>query len=151
METVAAADLPENGSCWRGMFRNPVIVTGYPIPRRSEAEAGLEIPLDMVATLTNCRRLVKFNHTVFLKGFAAVLVAVRVVGDLVLWHLRYNPNGDYIACTDHGLAHQPPLQGSAEALTIDTMEKSRHIVGWTDKVMNFAGLSSGSPIQVDQG
>ena len=47
-------ELASAGKCWRGMFGDPVIVRGFPIPRRADANTGLEVPLDMVAGLTNC-------------------------------------------------------------------------------------------------
>jgi hypothetical protein len=31
------------------MFRNPIVVQGYPISCRSEPSSGLEIPLDIMA------------------------------------------------------------------------------------------------------
>ncbi len=101
MESAKDADLSTNGTCWRGMFRNPVIVRGYPILYRSLADTGLEMPLGMVSALTNCRRLVKFAGMTFIKGFAARLVAVRAVDDVIFWHLDYDPKGQYLSYEDH--------------------------------------------------
>lgn len=80
-ELLHDAELAESGKCWRDMFGNPVIVRGFPIPRRADADRGLEVPLDIVAGLTNCRRVVNFAGTTFIKGFAAMLAAVKVVGE----------------------------------------------------------------------
>ncbi|KAK4205949.1 hypothetical protein QBC37DRAFT_237583, partial [Rhypophila decipiens] len=89
------------GRCWHGLFRNPVVVTGFPIPRRQSVEdTGLEIPLYMAARLTDSLRLYDFHGRLFLKGFLAMLVAMGVIGDTVLWHLYYNPAGDRISYLD---------------------------------------------------
>lgn len=142
LERLQDEDLATNGNCWRGMFRNPVIVRGYPIPRRPDAgvDTGLEIPLEIVVALTGCEKLTKFGDMAFLKGFAAMLAAVRIVGDIVFWHLCYNAKGEYISYEDGRI---PRLSGSqscsAARLTIGAMKQSRHIVGWSDNIRNFAG------------
>ncbi|KAI6576213.1 hypothetical protein MCOR06_011122 [Pyricularia oryzae] len=92
-----------HGGCWRGMFRNPVVATGFPIRSRNPSiteNCGMEMSLGLVALLTNCRQVVPFAGTTFLKGFAAMLAAVKIVGDTVLWHLCYNPQGGYISYED---------------------------------------------------
>ncbi len=62
----------------------------------------------MVAALTNCQRVVNFADMTFVKGFAAMLAAVRVVGDIVIWHLCYNPKGEYISYEDGRVPPQRP-------------------------------------------
>ncbi|KAI2606644.1 hypothetical protein GGR54DRAFT_652332 [Hypoxylon sp. NC1633] len=138
-EILVDDNLARNGKCWRGMFRNPVIATGYPIPRRSEADTGLEIPLEMVAALTNCKRVMGFAGVTFLKGFAAMLAAVRVVGNLVFWHLCYNPKGEYISYEDNRVSRSFHSNHYPQGLTLDLLERGRHIVGWSNDVRNFAG------------
>ncbi|KAK3305182.1 uncharacterized protein B0T15DRAFT_531556 [Chaetomium strumarium] len=132
-EILQDTDLATAGRCWRGMFGNPVIVRGYPIRRRAEPDTGLEIPLDMVAALTKCQRVVNFAGTTFLKGFSATLTAVRVVGDEVLWHLCYNPGGEYISYEDSRASR------GDETLPLGTLVKARHIVGWSNHVRNHVG------------
>jgi hypothetical protein len=134
-EILRDADLAKAGTCWRGLFGNPVIVRGYPIPCRAEADTGLEIPLDMIAALTNCQRVVNFASTTTLKGFAAMLAAVRVVGDVVFWHLCYNPGGEYISYEDNRVSRG----NEPRNLSIDALERARHIVGWSDNIRNHAG------------
>ncbi|KAK1753821.1 hypothetical protein QBC47DRAFT_387182 [Echria macrotheca] len=135
MELLQDADLAVSGRCWRGIFGNPVIVRGYPILSRAEADTGLEIPLDMVAGLTKCQRIVNFAGTTYLKGFAAMLAAVQVVGNTVLWHLCYNPDGAYISYEDDRI--QRP--DNPHTLFLGEMKSSRHIVGWTNSVKNAVG------------
>lgn len=135
LEALGDAHLAGAGRCWRGMFRNPVIVRGYPIPCRADLDTGLEVSLDMVASLTNCQRVVNFAGVTFIKGFAAMLTAVKVVGDVVLWHLMYNPSGTYISYEDSRV----PWDSNPHKVSVEVLEKSRHIVGWTDHVRNYAG------------
>ena len=68
---------PSNGQCWHNMFRNPVVVKGYPIPRRSEPNTGLEIPLNMMAGLARTQRVNTFNGKLFIKGFSTMLVPTK--------------------------------------------------------------------------
>lgn len=135
MEMLRDADLATVGKCWRGMFGNPVIVRGYPIPRRIEPDTGLEVPLDMIAALTGCQQAVNFNSITYLKGFAAMLAAVRIAGDVVFWHLCYNPDGEYISYVDSRVSRS----GDHRTLDIAALEGNRHIVGWSDNVRNFVG------------
>jgi hypothetical protein len=132
-------DLAMAGKCWRGMFGNPVIVRGYPIRRRAEADTGIEIPLEMVAALTSCQRVVDFAGTTFLKGFAAMLTAARVIGDEVIWHLCYNPGGEYISYEDVRASR------GGETLPLRTLVNARHIVGWTNHVRNHVGKATSIP------
>lgn len=127
--------LKSAGECWRGMFGNPAIVTGFPIPRQacSDDDTGLEIPLDMIAALTSCCQVVNFAGMTYLKGFAAMLAAV---GNVVFWHLCYNADGEYISYEDRRVTRTY----EHHSLSIDALEGSRHIVGWTDNVRNFVGM-----------
>jgi hypothetical protein len=137
MECLRDDNVEENGWCWRGMFRNPTIVRGYPIPCRPGADnTGLEIPLEIVARLTNCQKLVKFAGTTFIKGFAAMLAAARVIDNIIVWHLCYNPDGQYISYEDSQVLQNTQHRYS---VTMDTIVRSRHVVGWTDHVKNYAG------------
>lgn len=134
MERLSEADVAHQpGSCWRDMFQEPVIVTGYPILRRPMEEAGLETSLQIVAALTNCRRVTNIAGKAFLKGVSAMLAAVRVVDGVLLWHFLGNPEGGSISYED------PRLPADCQAVTTDDVGLCRHIVGWTDSVRNFAG------------
>jgi hypothetical protein len=119
------------------MFGNPVVVRGFPIPRRADADTGLEVPLDMVAGLTNCRRVVNFAGMTFIKGFAAMLTAVKVIGDMMYWHLCYNADGSYMSYGDFDVSSC----SEPHTLSLDSISGSRHIVGWSDNVRNYAGMT----------
>ncbi|KAK3339826.1 hypothetical protein B0T25DRAFT_466620 [Lasiosphaeria hispida] len=132
-ELLHDAELAVAGKCWRGMFGNPVIVRGFPIPRRADTDTGLEVPLDMVARLTNCQRVVNFAGTTFIKGFAAMLTAVKVVGDTVYWHLSYNADGSYISYAEW----EASGSFASQTLSMDSIARSRapdaeYEIEWTE-------------------
>jgi hypothetical protein len=80
---------PSNCQCWHDLFKNPVIVDGYPTRRRTEHNTGLEIPLNIMAELAGTRRLNTFNGRLFTKGFSIMLVPTRHAGDLLIWHFTF--------------------------------------------------------------
>ncbi|EAW09016.1 Pfs domain protein [Aspergillus clavatus NRRL 1] len=128
-----------NGQCWHHLFRNPVIVEGYPILRRPDfaADAGLEIPLNMMAGLAQAYRISTFNGRTLLKGWSTMLVPTKQDNDMVLWHLIYHPNGDRIS-----------YQDCETFLPIDTcipeLEKVRHVLGWCSEMRFFGGAADAS-------
>lgn len=123
---------PANGQCWYNMFRNPIIVKGYPISRRCAPDTGLEIPINMMAGLTRTRHAHIFNGKLFVKGFSSMLIPTKQCGDLIIWHLLYNNDGKRISYLDNTIPH-------AENVSISNLEKARHIIGWCSDVKNYAG------------
>ncbi|KAH8906918.1 hypothetical protein BR93DRAFT_927743 [Coniochaeta sp. PMI_546] len=123
-----------NGKCWQKLFRNPVVVWGYPIPRRQEVitGTGLEIPLDMLVALTDASGLSEFDGRLFIKGYSAMLIPTRQVDDLILWHLLYNEDGARISYTDCRLAALDHIQTTA-------VKQARHILGWVTHARNNTG------------
>jgi hypothetical protein len=77
------------GQCWH-MFRNPVMVSGYPILTKHEHGLGLEMPLNMIAELGGSERANEFDGKVFIKGFSTMLIATKITRDLLIWHYFYN-------------------------------------------------------------
>jgi hypothetical protein len=133
-----------SGGCWLESFRNPVIVEGYPIPRRSRPQSGLEATIDIMASLSNARYLVNFCQRTFLKGFSTMLVVTEVVNSTVFWHLFYNGNGTYISYED---ARVPRIQGhdNSQTLNAANLATCRHILGWCKEVTCHAGTQH-SPV-----
>jgi len=127
------------GSCWRGLFRSPVTVSGFPIRRRqnSVAEAGAQIPLEIASALINSNMLIKWAGTTYLKGFSALLAMTKVVGETVFWHLVYNSNGSYISYEDPRVPRWPE---SADPVLLEALTNPCHIVGWCDRIVNHAGM-----------
>ncbi|KAK2592180.1 hypothetical protein QQS21_010122 [Conoideocrella luteorostrata] len=134
VQTKAPDFEPSNGQCWHNVFRNPVVVEGYPIPRRSEPNTGLEISLNIMAGLVGTKRVNTFNGYIFIKGFSAMLVPTRNTGDLLIWHLLYKKDGNHISYLDNTVAH-------AQNLIEFELEEARHIIGWCSEVKYCAGAA----------
>lgn len=121
-----------NGHCWHNMFRNPVVVKGYPIKRRSEIAPGLEIPLNMMAGLAQTQRIDTYNNKIFIKGFSTMLVPTMRTGDMLLWHLLYNKDGSRMSYLDDTISR-------AENVTVNDLEDARHVLGWCSEARFYAG------------
>ena len=121
------------GRCWLGMFRNAVVVRGFPVLRRPLTNTGLEMPLHMAAALIGAKRLHSFSSQLCLKGFSAMLTAIRAVEGMVLWHLVYNPTGERVSYLD--LSEFAP-----EPLSINSLRSSRHVIGWCSEALYLAGM-----------
>jgi len=124
--------LGSNGQCWHTMFRNPVVVTGYPIPRRAREGTGLELPLNIMAGLVQSTRINDFMGKSYVKGFSSMLVAVNHVDGVFVWHHHYKPDGSRISYleADGTTLRSVPFQDLASA---------RHVVGWCNKASYQAG------------
>lgn len=126
-----------NGRCWRDLFRNPVVVKGYPIRDRSAQDIGLEIPLDIMAALVGSHRITRFAERTFIKSFSAMLLLNNKIGDILAWHLLFNEDGGHISYADPRVRLNP--DSSTEAINMSTLSTSRHVVGWCLQVKNMAG------------
>ncbi|OAP62831.1 hypothetical protein AYL99_02058 [Fonsecaea erecta] len=124
-------DHRSNGQCWHDLFRKPVIVEGYPIPRRSQSGTGLEIPLDVMAGLADTQLVDMFDNKLFIKGFSTLLIPTRLSEGLLTWHLLYK-DGDRISYLDSDIAH-------AEGLQLSDLENVRHVLGWCSEIRYNAG------------
>jgi hypothetical protein len=131
------------GQCWTRLFGNPALVEGYRIPRRDEANTGMEAPLHIMAQLVNSRKVSVFGGRILIKGYSAILVPTRKTADHIFWHLVSNEDLDfkqnYILYSDTRVAallhHYPPN------LTLSDLETSRHVLGWCGEVKNSTGKS----------
>lgn len=125
---------PSNGQCWHGIFKNPVVVKGYPIRQRSEPNTGLEIPLHIMAGLARTQRINSFNKMLCIKGFSTMLVPVKHNRDLLIWHLLYNRDGDRISYLENAIPYM-------ENISIFDLKTARHILGWCSAVKYYAGAA----------
>ncbi|KAK6343489.1 hypothetical protein TWF730_011079 [Orbilia blumenaviensis] len=125
------------GQCWHGLFRNPVVVVGYPISRRPSAGTGrgLEIPLNIMAALVGTNHVQLFNRRLYIKRFSAMLIPTKREDDILVWHLLYKPDGGHISYLDSADA------GHLGSLDISKIETLRHILGWCSDVRYYAGAS----------
>ncbi|KAI1506353.1 hypothetical protein F5X99DRAFT_422978 [Biscogniauxia marginata] len=121
-EKVRPTAIPSSSQRWHNMFRSPVIVKGYPIPRRREPQTGIEMPLSMMTALVGASKVVPFKGKLFIKGFSMMLVLNRRSKDILFWHLIYNQDGGPVSYLDDIPTH-------AENITFADLENLRHVVG----------------------
>lgn len=121
-----------NGQCWHNLFRNPLVVEGYRVPRRSSAEQGLQIPLGMMAALCETSHVNPFAGGVFIKGFSTILVPTRYHDDLIMWHLLFNSSGDRIS-------YNEAVSLCATNVSTFDLHSARHILGWCSEMKLYAG------------
>ncbi|GES56827.1 purine and uridine phosphorylase [Aspergillus terreus] len=127
------------GQCWHHLFRNPIVVTGFPIPYRFRQGTGLEVPLNILAGLVHASRVDAFRDKLFIKGFSSLLIPTEHIRDQdqIMWHLRYNVRGDRISYLDGIGSH-------AGNITLADLESSRHIIGWCSDARCYAGAADAS-------
>ena len=122
--------------CWQNLFVNPVIVHDFPIESRGKffKMIGLEIPVRMMSQLGGAVHQVEFGGGIVIKGFSAMFVPVKRVGDCVQWHYIYNEDGSRLP---YGEAdkHCPGrlLMNQKEVAS------TRAILGWWGKVTTRLG------------
>ncbi|KAI0096788.1 hypothetical protein GGR51DRAFT_566969 [Nemania sp. FL0031] len=131
-EEVEEASQPLNGQCWYDLFRNPVVVKGYPILRKENRNTGLEVPLSILAALAGTRRIDHFKESYFLKGFSTLLVPTMLDGDILSWHLVFNQDGNRISYLNSTIFN-------ALRMTHLGLGSLRHVVGWCSEAHFYGG------------
>ncbi|KAJ5611872.1 hypothetical protein N7528_008977 [Penicillium herquei] len=123
-----------NGECWHDLFRSGVVVDGFPISRRPEVGPvkGLDVPLPMMARLVQANYVNTFLGSMVIKGFSSMLFPTEIHGEMIVWHLVHNRNGDRISYLDSTVV---PIQDMSTSL----LSQARHILGWSTNANNLAG------------
>ncbi|KAJ5363917.1 uncharacterized protein N7496_009630 [Penicillium cataractarum] len=123
-----------NGECWHDLFRNGVVVEGFPISRRPEAGAakGLDIPLPMMAGLAQAGYVSTFLGSAIIKGFSSILIPTENHEEMVVWHLVHNQNGDRISYLDSNVL-------PAKGISTLQLSQARHVLGWCSNARHLAG------------
>lgn len=121
-----------SGQCWHSMFRNSVMVAGFPIRAKGEPSLGLEMPLPVIAALTGSDRLSQFNGKIFIKGFSTLAVATKKTGDLIVWHYLYNAERERISYLDHNTP-------AVDDISLLQLDSARHVIGWCSDCKHYAG------------
>jgi len=86
-------DLPaQETSCWHDLFVNPFIVYDFPI-RKRDFGVGLEISVEMMARLGGAAHHVEYAGGILIKGFSAMFVPLKRVGNSVQWHFISTHDG----------------------------------------------------------
>lgn len=128
---------PNPGNCWTHLFCNPILVKGYPIPRRPEIGKGLEMSLQMMAQLACARKTTNISGTFVLKGFSTIVIPTRRYQDMIYWHVVFNEDGSHLSYSDARV--KEVLWCYPTELSVTDLENSRHVVGWSTNVRNFTG------------
>ncbi|KUJ09813.1 uncharacterized protein LY89DRAFT_740880 [Mollisia scopiformis] len=129
-----------NGTCWHYMLRNPVVVKGYPIPRREHGERGLEIQLPLMAALGNAERATVFDEGLVIKGHSTMFVPTKQEEQSVLWHFLFHEDEtrmSYLEAAKYCQSRVP-----LEELDASHLETSRNFVGWSSSVYLQTGTRS---------
>jgi len=128
----------KSGLCWKPLFRNALLVSGFPILRRPGSEKGLEMSLGTISYLIQSDQLVQCGEMLMIKSFSSLLIATFITTDIIVWHLFTSRiPGERISYFDKQLGttnishNKIPLLRRLEAL--------RHIVGWCAKATDFCG------------
>lgn len=128
------------GKCWHDLFQNPVAVKGYPTRRKPQKDIGLEIPIEIMAKLVGSNRVSSFARSLFIKSFSIMLVLTKQMGDVFMWHLLYNRNGEHMSYADPRIHAISGLQTHTEIYP--ALASGRHVLGWCSNVSNLAGKYS---------
>jgi len=135
-----------NGSCWRSLFRNPIIVEGYPILARENGEKGLEIPLNLMAGLSQASRVTSFNGGLVIKGYSTMFCPTQRIKDSVLWHYLFNYDTSRMPYYSANIL----CRGRAPVHQVDTvcLEQSRNFLGWASSVEVHIGKLRPSDLSI---
>ncbi|EPE31811.1 hypothetical protein GLAREA_11893 [Glarea lozoyensis ATCC 20868] len=128
----------EEKLCWLGLFRNPLIADGFPIPIRQNDEVGLEAPIQILAALCGARSAVYHEGGLVLKGFSTALVPVKQEGKSVHWHLLTNENGKRMKYSKI----QWPLRLPVSDFDHDSMIATRALLSWSESCGSQLGTQS---------
>ncbi|KAK0507586.1 hypothetical protein JMJ35_010109 [Cladonia borealis] len=121
-------------SCWFSLFNNPVIAQGFPVPERSNSERGLELPIELMATLGGGRHAVDFEGGLVIKGHSIAFVPIKQYEDTIQWHMVSNSDGTRLRYSD--LKMHLALQNEVDHKSIRT---KRAILGWSQVAQSFLG------------
>jgi hypothetical protein len=119
------------GHCWHGLFNNPIVAKGFPVPLRPPGTPGLEISLEAMGILIGAPRLTIFNNRAVLKGFNAAIFATACTDEIVFWHLVVNKDGSRIRYSDKVVMESLPMEMPS---AISSLQSKRHFLGWASDV-----------------
>ena len=124
-------------SCWFSLFNNPVIAQGFPVPERSNSERGLELPIELMATLAGGRHALDFEGGLVIKGHSIAFVPVKEYEDTIQWHMISNSDGTRLRYSD--LRIHRALQ---QEVKFESIRTKRAILGWSQDAQTLLGTAS---------
>jgi len=139
-QTLQDGSSVRDGECWHDLFRNPVIVSGFPILARDHSERGLEIPLGIMARLGGADRATIFDDQVLIKGFSTMFVPTKRTHDSILWHfIRHPERISYLEAKKF-------CSAANVITTYSALESTRNFLGWSASVLLHTGAYICPPI-----
>ena len=122
-------------SCWHRIYQGGVIAYNLPIPQRGD-EIGLELPHEMMISLTDTWYPVEHANGVILKGKTMALLPIAMSSTAVQWHL-VTSNGPDLMLTLNDLA-----DGPTSVLPLDQLHlaaQKRAILGYCSTAKIWLG------------
>ncbi|KUJ16467.1 uncharacterized protein LY89DRAFT_647061 [Mollisia scopiformis] len=133
--------LPEGEvSCWYPLFVNPVIARGFPTAPRENDEAGLEIPIGMMAALGGARYAVEFEGGLLLKGLSSMFVPTKRHAASIQWHLIHHSAKTRLSYSE--VKAQCPNRVLLDKVDHASLQSSRTFLGWWKTSKTFLGTSN---------
>ena len=124
-------------SCWFSLFNNPVITRGFPVPERRNAEQGLELPIELMATLGGGRHAIEFEGGLVIKGPSMAFIPVQQFEDTIQWHMISNSDGTRLRYSD---LRRP--RALLKEVNFETIRTKRVILGWSQVAQTLLGSAS---------
>ena len=123
-------------SCWFSLFNNPVIAHGFPVPKRRNSERGLELPIELMATLGGGRHAVDFEGGLVIKGHSVAFLPVEQYEDTIQWHMISNSDGTRLRYSD------PRIPRALQDVDFESIRTKRAILGWSLVAQTLLGTTS---------
>ena len=123
-------------SCWFSLFNNPVIAHGFPIPERKNSERGLELPIELMATLGGGRHAIEFEGGLVIKGHSMAFIPVQQFEDTIQWHMVSKSGGTRLRYSD---LRRP--RASQEQVNFESIRTKRAILGWSQVAQTLLGTA----------
>ena len=115
-------------SCWLPLFPCAVIARGFPISQRHNNEVGLEIPIDLMATLGGAMHAVDYHDGLVMKGFSTMFVPIaRTAKDSIQWHFLHNADGSRLPY--HDVTGRCPIRASLDEVSHESLGNTRNFLG----------------------
>ncbi|KAH8753476.1 hypothetical protein BGZ57DRAFT_964852 [Hyaloscypha finlandica] len=127
-------------SCWYPLFVNPVIARGFPIPAREHNEAGLELPLELMAVLAGARYAVEYEGGLLLKGPLALCVPIKCHENSIQWHFIHRDEPATRMAYSEVKTHCPQ-RALLDEVTQESLQSTRAFVGWWKASRTYLGTN----------
>ena len=129
-----------DGTCWHAMFRNPMVVSGFPILARYNDEQGLELPLDVMSTIAETHLATHYDTMLVLKGHCTMLVPTRQTKRSITWHFLFNENGRRMPYYSFRKRCPGWIGTDKVSASFLNAENVRNFVGWASHITTHLGM-----------